>query len=182
MRTPVTLHQTNRATSNGHALCHDASGHDLPNPVAGGTAPGIAREPSSIDGCKPTPCGEPSEQSEVILDQNMLDNLRLVERFGKAGFFAQVIGIYRTNSQAQITTMTEAASQGELSKVHSLAHTLKSNSAMVGASRLADLCRELENLTRDGLLPDLGRRISAITLENARVCAALGKELVRSDR
>ncbi len=53
------------------------------------------------------------------------------------------------------------------------AHSLKSNSASMGAERLADLCRALEADARAGTITDGPARVAAAETEFGLVRAAL---------
>ena len=55
-----------------------------------------------------------------------------------------------TDAPALVETAWAALERGDASEVHRAAHTLKSNAATFGAHRLADMCRELEEMTKDG--------------------------------
>lgn len=53
------------------------------------------------------------------------------------------------------------------------AHTLKSNAQVFGATRLAELCRELEATAKGGTLAGASGLVEQIEGEHARVDAAL---------
>lgn len=70
---------------------------------------------------------------------------------------------YETNSEKLISQMREALSQGSAKEVSRGAHTLKSSSALMGASGLASRCEELETMTRHGQLPsDTAERLATL--------------------
>ncbi len=54
------------------------------------------------------------------------------------------------------------------------AHSLKSNSASMGAERLADMCRALEADARAGTIEDGPARVAAAQTEFGLVRTALG--------
>lgn len=63
------------------------------------------------------------------------------------GTVAELIEIYLSNSQAQITQMQDALSRHDLAKLGATAHSLKSSSANLGATELANACLKLEELS-----------------------------------
>jgi len=71
--------------------------------------------------------------------------------------------------------MRTAAETGDQPALMMASHSLKSNSANVGAVQLADLCRALEADARAGAVPDALDRV--VTAETAFAMAKL--ELVK---
>lgn len=63
--------------------------------------------------------------------------------------------------------------QGQIKELQRVAHTLKSTSAMLGASNLAQLCQEMETNTSDSALADSASLLSQIETEYERVRTAL---------
>ena len=80
---------------------------------------------------------------------------------------------FLTDAPALVETAWAALERGDASEVHRAAHTLKSNAATFGAHRLADMCRELEEMTKDDLPHDAAQRIDAIAVELGLVRVAL---------
>jgi len=60
----------------------------------------------------------------------------------------RVLTHYLTNTPKLLADLQEGLRQAETSLLHGAAHTLKSSSAMVGAIRLSEKCKELEHLAR----------------------------------
>ena len=59
------------------------------------------------------------------------------------------------------------------------AHTLKSSSAVVGASHLSQLAGELERALRAGAEEQAAKLVEPIEMEHRKVCSALRHELSR---
>lgn len=115
--------------------------------------------------------------SDVVINQAMLDQFRMLERAGKPGILAQMIGMFVKGSGDQIAALLAASDAGDVEKLRVTSHTLKSNAASFGASDLADLCRDIETDARMGvgrLDPD--RRMRLLGL-HAASCAALQREI-----
>jgi len=92
-----------------------------------------------------------------------------------------LIADYLRDGQKHIEEMQAGRASGDFEGVHRAAHTLKSNSAMLGAAALAELCREVEVLTAAANAdastltnPDMAARVDAIAAEMERVAADLG--------
>jgi HPt (histidine-containing phosphotransfer) domain-containing protein len=70
-------------------------------------------------------------------------------------FIADLIGSYLAEGRENVDALAAAASEGDLAVFARAAHTLKSTSATVGAMRLSELCRGLEEAARAGRDVDL---------------------------
>jgi signal transduction histidine kinase/PleD family two-component response regulator len=62
------------------------------------------------------------------------------------GVARQIVGQWLSGSQEQVSDLEEAVRAGDTRSAQALAHTLKSSSANVGAARVSELCRSLEQL------------------------------------
>ena len=80
---------------------------------------------------------------------------------------------YLEDATSQLAMMRSAADAGDAEALVRPAHSLKSNSANVGASALAEACRSLEADGRTGVVPDLADRVSACDRLFADARAAL---------
>jgi HPt (histidine-containing phosphotransfer) domain-containing protein len=60
-------------------------------------------------------------------------------------FLAELIDTYLSDAPDLLVAMRDALAAREDAGLRRAAHTLKSTSAMLGAHRLADLCRHLED-------------------------------------
>ena len=76
-------------------------------------------------------------------------------------FLAELVDTYLEDGDAQIRALREAPA-GDTAALVRPAHSLKSSSASVGATSLAELCRSLETDARAGQVADAGPRIEAI--------------------
>ncbi len=76
-------------------------------------------------------------------------------------FLAELVGTYLEDGDAQVRALREAPA-GDHEALVRPAHSLKSSSASVGASSLAELCRSLEADARQGQVAEAGTRIDAI--------------------
>jgi HPt (histidine-containing phosphotransfer) domain-containing protein len=79
----------------------------------------------------------------------------------------ELIGAFLRQSGPLVSQMREPA------KLHGGAHTLKSTAALLGASRLAALCRALEAESGAGPVVEAPARVAEVERELARVTAEL---------
>jgi HPt (histidine-containing phosphotransfer) domain-containing protein len=107
----------------------------------------------------------------VIDDAALGQTLEMVG--GDLGFLGQLVDEYRTDGASRVADMRTALAAGTSEDLRRAAHTLKGSSASLGASDLADACREVETAARDGRLDGLAPRVDAIAAAFDAVVAAL---------
>jgi CheY-like chemotaxis protein/HPt (histidine-containing phosphotransfer) domain-containing protein len=113
--------------------------------------------------------GQPSTAAPSRLDPQALSGLRALEEQGSPGLVSKVVASYVESSGKLLRAIEEAVSAGDAAGMTSAAHTLKSSSAQVGASRLSSLCRELEAQGRAGAMDLAGPMLDEISIELAAV-------------
>jgi two-component system sensor histidine kinase/response regulator len=126
--------------------------------------------------------GQPADGAELhvaALDQKVLGVIRGLHRDGQEDVLTRVVGMYLKNCPKLLEKLQEAASTGNNDLLRNAAHSLKSASANLGATRLAALCDELENLGRDGGVARALAPLGIVEFEFEAVCNALALELSR---
>ncbi|MFM2422663.1 MAG: hypothetical protein RL291_1193, partial [Pseudomonadota bacterium] len=106
------------------------------------------------------------------LDPSVIEDL--TQR--KPQLFKRLVAIYTGHSPVVVDQLAEAAALANVAALRAAAHSLKSSSAQVGATKLSDLCRQAETRTTDETtesLVELARRISD---EHRGVLRALERE------
>ena len=108
----------------------------------------------------------------LVVDPAAID--RLLEMTGDdPEFLRELITTYVEDGAAQRVAMHEAIGRGDAEALVRPAHSLKSNSASMGADHLADLCRALETEARAGRLTEAPGRVAEASAEFDLVRAAL---------
>jgi HPt (histidine-containing phosphotransfer) domain-containing protein len=107
-----------------------------------------------------------------VVDPAALDRL-LEMTGGDPDFLAELIDTFIEDGAAQLEALRAAIAAGDAAEAVRPAHSLKSNSASMGAARLADLCRALEADARTGQVEDGSARVDAATVEFDEVRTAL---------
>ena len=113
------------------------------------------------------PVAASQAEVEEVLDAEILSQFR--EEMGE-DFMPELIAAYVQDSQTLTEAMRSALADGNDEALRRAAHTLKSNSASVGATRLATLCRELE---QSGLADEAADLVQSIAIERDKVQRAL---------
>ena len=98
-------------------------------------------------------------QTDVeVIDISVLQTLREMAGEEAPAIIADLINSYLADASLRVATISTAINQKDSASLYQAAHALKSASANVGVSRVADLCKELEvigragNVTNDGLV------------------------------
>jgi HPt (histidine-containing phosphotransfer) domain-containing protein len=86
--------------------------------------------------------------SPAALDPRALATLREMFADTAAGTLPALLDAFFEDGPRLIADMCEGIAAGTPALVQRAAHTLKSDAAQFGATRLSDLCRELEYLAR----------------------------------
>jgi len=89
-------------------------------------------------------------------------------------FLADLVDTYLDDGHAQVHALREAPVEN-LAALIPPAHSLKSSSASIGATALAERCRALEADARAGQVVDVEGNVQAIAEAFAAVAAELGE-------
>ncbi|MDH4022840.1 MAG: response regulator, partial [Gammaproteobacteria bacterium] len=113
------------------------------------------------------------DPSPPALDERVLDAIRTLETPGSPGLLDRIIGLYAESSRRLTDDLFQAIANGDFEAAGGSAHALKSSSANVGASALAELCTSLEAAARAGRTDQLQQLAAAIDRAHAQTMAAL---------
>ena len=107
--------------------------------------------------------------SAAAIDPAVLEGFR-----GMMGESAsELITLFLEDALELLAKMRESVAEGDAETLQRAAHTLKGNSATLGAMRLSGLCKELEFMGREGKLEGAVGKVAQIEAEYERVKAAL---------
>jgi PAS domain S-box-containing protein len=120
-----------------------------------------------------TSCSTPAIDAMIFqeLQDMMNDNevlLEVVERY-----LEESPNLLEELREMLTSAPADTLPEGHKKELQRVAHTLKSTSAMLGASNLAQLCQEMESHQSDSALADLAVLLSQIETEYERVKTAL---------
>jgi HPt (histidine-containing phosphotransfer) domain-containing protein len=114
--------------------------------------------------------GAAKTMSEPVLDQTTLDNLRLTT---DAEFVRELIDTFLDDSPRLLNEMRQALASGSAEVLRRAAHSLKSNSASLGAQGLSSQAKELELAGKAGQLEGAGPQVDRLAAAYAQVERAL---------
>lgn len=107
-----------------------------------------------------------------VVDPAAIDRL-LEMTGGDPEFLRELIATYLEDGAAQLEAMRDAVARDDAEALVRPAHSLKSNSASMGADDLAAICRSLEADARTGRLGGAAERVAEASAEFDRVRDAL---------
>jgi HPt (histidine-containing phosphotransfer) domain-containing protein len=90
-------------------------------------------------------------------------------------FVVELIDTFGEDARELIGSLRGALAGRDLDAFRRAAHSLKSTSETLGATKLAALARELEALARAGTLDGAGERIERLVAEHEIVARRLGE-------
>jgi HPt (histidine-containing phosphotransfer) domain-containing protein len=108
-----------------------------------------------------------------ILDTMALNRLRALDPGNRTGLLNRVLQTYTLSLERMLRQWSAARAAGDASAMRSVAHTLKSSSASVGALGLSALCADVEARLRDGHLESIEAQLDALAAEGQRILAGL---------
>lgn len=143
-RMPI-LACTANALRSEAAVCAEAGMDDyLVKPVR------LAELASRLDHWLPLPAGpvhnaRPADKEDPLIDHSLLDAITA----GNASERASVLAEFRRLNDADAAELTtQLSGEREFRKITHLAHRIRGSCALLGASALADVCREIEFASR----------------------------------
>ncbi|GIV65485.1 MAG: Hpt domain-containing protein [Chloroflexota bacterium] len=109
----------------------------------------------------------------MSLDLSILNSYRDFMGEDADSFIGDIIRSYLNDAPKLLDTLKETIASGDTARFVRSAHTLKSNSATLGATQLASLAAELEQAGKTTPLPELASKVAAAEEELCRILRAL---------
>ena len=128
----------------------------------------VAAEAPAPPPPEPVPPAAPSP-----VDKEAFAALESLDRLGSGGLLRRAVAAYLRNAPETLASIREATRLGDAAAVGRSAHSLKSSSLLVGALRLAELCRTMEEACRAGEAVPADPTLAALEVELGRVRAEL---------
>jgi two-component system, sensor histidine kinase and response regulator len=122
----------------------------------------------------------PGGGSTDPLDQSVVMNLRELQEEGEPDILAELGELFLEDVTPQLEALRGAIERGDASSVERVTHTLKGSSSNMGATRMATLCEELEDVGRSMDLSRAPVLIERLEAEFRRVREALEAEIAGS--
>jgi signal transduction histidine kinase/DNA-binding response OmpR family regulator/HPt (histidine-containing phosphotransfer) domain-containing protein len=161
-------------------------------PASGGVTPMPVSPPSSVSPPSQTARAEvtitPAETAAPVeppspdpttspLDARALAQIRALQRPGAPDLLGKIIGLYLESSAGLLQQVRDAIASADPEALRQAAHSLKSSSANLGATRLAAACKELEQRGRERRLEGVAELLPTLETHYVRARDALTAEL-----
>jgi two-component system sensor histidine kinase/response regulator len=114
-----------------------------------------------------------------VLDHKALASVRALRKPGAPDLLEKVINVYLKDAPALLAALRGGLQRNDFALAHRAAHTLKSSSATLGASALAEACKAAERATRDEDHAAAQAKLPVIEAELERALTALRDEVAK---
>lgn len=111
----------------------------------------------------------------MSLDLSILNSYREFMGEDANAFIQDILDTFLSNAPQLVTTLEESLANDNVDAFVRAVHTLKSNSATVGATALAAVCAEIEHAGKSGNIQGLSGKVSQVKDELAQVMTLLKK-------
>ncbi len=115
----------------------------------------------------------------AVIDEKAIENIRRLQRDGQPDVLVKIVTLYVEDAPRLIAAVRAAIAGQDSEALRNAAHALKSSSGSVGARRIAELAKSLEDCGRDGrlegadgLLEEIEALFPEIRVELTRMCGA----------
>ena len=143
---PRIIAMTANVTTEDRQACLEAGMNDyLGKPIR------VEALVTALNKCQVTPASTSEAAQQAALDQAALDNLLNLVGGDRAGL-VELIGSYLEETPKLLASVRQALETGDTKLLLRAGHTLKSSSRDFGATRLAELGRQLEGLGKEQTL------------------------------
>ncbi len=127
------------------------------------------------------PAAEPAGQLEApevdeALAASALENIRAVDD-GESELLARCINAFLDSAPQAVADLESAVERGDNELLHRTAHSLKSNSANLGAMVLSRTAKTLEQNVRKGEIADARELVNALKVQTEQAVVLLEREL-----
>ncbi len=112
-----------------------------------------------------------------VLDASVIEKLRSLQTRTKRDVLSETVRLFYESSKASLDALRAAVHAGDITGIRDAAHSLKSSSYLVGANRLGDLCRRLEEQARRNRIDSSNELLERVEPEYETVRDCLGSEL-----
>jgi two-component system, sensor histidine kinase and response regulator len=114
------------------------------------------------------------------LDPAVLETLRSLQEEGEPDLLTELAGMFLDDAALQLEGLREAIGEADAQRVRSISHALKGSSGNMGATRVSEVCAELEMAGESGDLAPAPGLLERLEEELSLARPALEAEVARS--
>ena len=133
-------------------------------------------QPGTTTPASPAPASSVNGRA-AVLDDEIVQRLRGLRGAADPTLFARLMELFQESAEQQIKAMRLAAGAGDASGLQKAAHALKGASLNIGASAMAESCRQLENLDNSGSVAGATELLGQLDAAFVQVRAQMAHEL-----
>jgi HPt (histidine-containing phosphotransfer) domain-containing protein len=115
-----------------------------------------------------------------LLDAAVLAGLRQLTPPGEPDVLLEVLKLFLEEVPARIARLRNAWTAGNIQEVHRAAHSLKGSAGNIGARRLYDVCRQLDERGKAGDLAGVAPLVDALDVEFGKVATEIRRLIAAS--
>lgn len=115
----------------------------------------------------------PRDSKISSLDESVLNKIRYMEQNGVPGLLKRIVDAYLEDCPKLNDALRQAVESADAEAVRMAAHSLKSSSSNVGAIKLAEMCKELEDMGRAAVLENIDAKLPMLDSEFEKVMTEL---------
>ncbi len=105
-----------------------------------------------------------------VIDRTTFDELKQISG---AEFINELVDTFLDDAPRLLDELKSGLAEGNADSFRRAAHSLKSNAATFGASRLAELAKDLEGIGRENRLGETGDRLNVLNEALVSACDEL---------
>jgi len=113
------------------------------------------------------------KQNHPLLDPSVLQNYMAIIADSSSDLLAELIDIYVSDSQIRLQAMQRAWLHNDIEQLQQSVHTLKGESAYIGAEKLRQHCQMLEQAIQQQNRDQITDQLDQITQIHAETLALL---------
>ncbi len=111
--------------------------------------------------------------SELNLDT--INNLRQHTTANKENLLNKSVSLFQQSAPEQVEALEKALAEQDSAKLHSIAHSLKSSCANLGALKLAAYAESIETISKQGFTDNVAKPLTSLKTELPKIIIALNK-------
>ena len=118
-----------------------------------------------------------AEETEESIDGDVIESLR---ELGGSEMLSELTQLFFEDTRSSMATLRKALEEGDAQSVERVAHNLKGSCDSMGATRMAAICAELQDVGTSANLSRGPELLEHLKAEFERVRPALETEVARS--
>ena len=137
------------------------------------TIDAVAADRAAETDAKPAPADTERTETVAAIDRGFLAQFRELDPEGGLALADRILSVYLDTCAPTFSEIEAAVAGGDGERLRRSAHSLKSSSGNVGATRLHTLLRDIEGLGRDGRIDEARARLDELRQAHACACEEL---------